>query len=80
MDELNALMASHVADLDMEVEYILNEPIVDHRRIEAVLDDLLQFHTNQEAAALFIRLLEYYKTLDADGAGFYWTQYEQAFL
>ena len=50
--------------------------ITDKNTIENTLDVLLSLTMHGFADDLFIKLLEYYKTINADGALFYWNEYD----
>lgn len=45
--------------------------------IEHQLDTLLSLTIHGVGDTLFIQLLEYYKTIDAEGAVFYWNEYDK---
>jgi len=45
--------------------------------LNRLLDTLLSFIDYGLGKDIFIRLLEYYKTVDAEGALYYWNEYKQ---
>ena len=48
----------------------------DKNIIESTLDTLLSLTDLGVGKELFIKFLEYYKTIDTEGAAFYWNEYE----
>ena len=55
---------------------MISEKSQDKNQIENTLETLLSLTTNGVADQLFIQLLDYYKTVDAEGAEFYWEEYD----
>lgn len=73
------MMQAQVSDIGSVAEFMLTNRVADARQMENILDDLLTFPQLPEARSLFIRLLEFYKSFDAAGAAFYWTEFERTF-
>jgi hypothetical protein len=66
----------HLPALEAEINDLINSGSKDKNTIENTLDTLLSLTDMGVGKKLFIRLLEYYKTIDADGALFYWNEYD----
>ena len=62
--------------LEAEINDLIHSGNKDKNTIENTLDTLLSLTSSGAGKELFIRLLEYYKTIDADGASFYWNEYD----
>lgn len=62
--------------LESEVHRLITIKSTDSNAIENCLDTLLSLTMHGFANDLFISLLEYYKTIDAEGALFYWNEYD----
>lgn len=63
--------------LEEEVKALIASETTDANTIEHTLDSLLSLTDMGVGKDLYIRLLEYYKTIDADGAEFYWNEYDK---
>jgi hypothetical protein len=63
--------------LEDEIEHLISSECTESNTIENYLDTLLSLTMHGFGDALFIRLLEYYKTIDLDGAMFYWNEYDK---
>jgi hypothetical protein len=70
-------MARHLPFLEQEVELLITQKSTDIKAIETLLDTLLSLTTAGIAIPLFIRLLEYYKTVNAEYAADYWRFFEE---
>ena len=62
--------------IELEVDQIITTENTSSKKIESYLDTLLSLCRHGVGNALFIKLLEYYKTVDAEGAKFYWEEYD----
>jgi N-acetylglucosamine kinase-like BadF-type ATPase len=60
-----------------EVNALIANETTDSNTIEHTLDSLLSLTEMGVGKDLYIRLLEYYKTIDAAGADFYWNEYDK---
>jgi hypothetical protein len=63
--------------IEAEVNAMIASETTDSNTIEHTLDNLLSLTDMGVGKDLYIRLLEYYKTIDADGAEFYWNEYDK---
>lgn len=70
-------LAQQVPLLENEIEQLISTGNTENNTIENYLDTLLSLTRHGFGDALFIRLIEYYKTIDLDGAMFYWNEYDQ---
>ena len=76
IDDFNAALEKHLPALENEVNQIISEKCVNNNTIEHLLDSLLSLTMHGVGDALFIKLVDYYKTVDPEGALFYWNQYD----
>jgi len=60
-----------------KVDQLFENKNEDKQIIERYLDTLLSLTMHGIADKLFIKLLDYYKNIDADGAEFYWNEYDK---
>ena len=74
---LQNLAKSQLPTLEAELNFLVNPHSHDGHRIELLLDNFLNFMLLGVGEAEFIQLLEYYKTVDAEGAADYWRYYEE---
>ncbi len=63
--------------LEAEVKHLIQVKEVDAYTIEGHLDTLLELTRLGVAEDLFITLLEYYKTVDEEGAAYYWNEFDK---
>ncbi len=63
--------------LETEVEQIITTCNTSNQIIERYLDTLLSLTMHGTGDKLFVRLLEYYKTIDPEGTMFYWNEYDK---
>lgn len=69
-------LEEYLPKLELEVNEIINKKITDSKEIENYLDTLLSLSRHGVGNSLYIKLLEYYKTVDIEGAKFYWEEYD----
>jgi hypothetical protein len=62
--------------LEAEVNDLIKSGYKEKNCIEQTLDTLLSLVVMGFAENLFLRLLDYYKTIDEEGAAFYWNEYD----
>ncbi|WP_316812937.1 hypothetical protein [Pedobacter heparinus] len=62
--------------LEIEVNRLITIKSTNISAIGNCLDTLLSLTIHGFADDVFVRLLEYYKTVDAEGALFYWNEYD----
>jgi len=70
-------LQEHLPALEAEVNYLIKSKSQDKNTIEYTLDTLLSLTDMGVGKELFIKLLEYYKTIDAEGAIYYWNEYDK---
>ena len=75
--QFNESLKQHLPLLESEVDTLISSHATDRNAIENCLDTLLSLTMHGVADDLFIRLLEYYKTIDSEGAEFYWNEYDK---
>ena len=73
----NAKLETFLPQLKQEVDELIANKRTDVKEIEAYLDTLLSLTTFGVAEDVFVRLLDYYKTIDAEGARFYWNEFDK---
>jgi len=73
----NERLAQQMPLLENEIERLISSENAETNTIENYLDTLLSLTMHGFGDALFIRLIEYYKTIDLDGAMFYWNEYDK---
>lgn len=76
IDSFNQSLAQCLPTLGAEVNVLITSKSKDATEIEHYLDTLLSLTAHGVGDDLFVRLLEYYKTVDEDGAMFYWNEYD----
>jgi len=77
VEQFQSSMKTYLPQLQVEVSNIITRKEKDIKTIEYLLDTLLSLQTAGIGRELFIELLNYYKTIDADNAAFYWNAYEE---
>ncbi len=73
----NAQLEQYMPALETEVEQIITTCNTSNQIIERYLDTLLSLTMHGTGDKLFVRLLEYYKTIDPEGTMFYWNEYDK---
>jgi len=73
----HAQLAVHLPALELEINQIIKKKKTNANLIENYLDTLLSLCQHGIGDTLYIKLLEYYKTVDAEGARFYWEEYDK---
>lgn len=63
--------------LEKEVFQLIKNKSNNSKEIEMMLDTLLSLTDLGIGDDLYIKLLEHYKTIDAEGAAFYWNGYDR---
>jgi hypothetical protein len=76
IDNFNASLEKHLPALEKEVNQIIDEKCTNNNTIEHLLDSLLSLTMHGIGDALYIKLVDYYKTVDPEGALFYWNEYD----
>jgi|688.fasta_scaffold826261_1 hypothetical protein len=72
----NKSIESLLPALEAEVNDLIKSGYKERNSIEQTLDTLLSLVNMGFAENLFLRLLDYYKTIDEEGAAFYWNEYD----
>jgi len=67
----------HLPALEAEINHLILSKNRDKNTIENTLDTLLPLTDMGVGKDLFVRLLDYYKTIDPEGAMFYWNEYDK---
>jgi hypothetical protein len=75
--EFQKIMEAQMPALEAEVNGIIKRKSKDEKEIGYALDTLLSLQDMGIGQDLFIRLLEYYKTFDADAAADYWRYFDE---
>lgn len=70
-------LLQYLPGLEHEVDQLIQLKSTDKNLIENTLDTLLSLIDMGIGKDLFIKLLEYYKTIDLDGAAFYWNEFDK---
>jgi hypothetical protein len=70
-------LQSHLPAIEGEINAIITNKVQNKNTIEYNLDVLISLTDMGVGNELFIKLLDYYKTIDAEGASFYWEEYDK---
>lgn len=73
----NESLKAQLPAIKYEINRIIKTKCTDTKIIETYLDTLLPFVTHGIGEDLFVRLVEYYRGVDAEGANFYWKEYKE---
>jgi hypothetical protein len=77
IDVFQESLRQHLPALEADVNQIIKSKNQNTKTIEHTLDTLLSLTSVGIGENIFVKLLEYYKTVDADGAAFYWKEYDK---
>lgn len=77
INSFNEYLAKQMPLLEDEIERLTLSRNTENKTIEGYLDTMLSLKIHGVGDALFVRLLEYYKTIYIDGAKFYWNEYDE---
>lgn len=69
-------LQQHLPALEAEINHLIVSKNTNKNTIENTLDTLLSLTQMGIGNELFVKLLEYYKTVDVEGAAFYWNEYD----
>lgn len=69
-------LQEYLPAFETEINTIISEKSQDKNQIENTLETLLCLTAHGVGDPLFIQLLDYYKTVDAEDADFYWDEYD----
>lgn len=78
IEEFQQVLQQHLPALEAEVNTLINNKICDKNAIEYCLDALLSLTSMGVGQDLLVKLLDYYKTIDAEGAMFYWNEFDKS--
>ena len=70
-------LKSHLPALEAETNALIRSKSQNKNEIARHIDTLLSLMDMGVGKDLFLQLLEYYKTLDAEGAMFHWSEYDK---
>lgn len=73
----NKSLEAYLPSLQETVNSIITQHSTDIKAIEHLLDSLSSLLYGGIGHQLYLKLLEYYKTIDKEGADFYWNLYEE---
>ena len=77
IEEFQNSLKLHLPAIEAELNHLILSNNQDKNTIENTLDTLLSLTDVGVGKVLFLKLLEYYKTIDAEGAAFYWNEYDK---
>ena len=73
----NDSLKQHLPALEQEVDFLIISKSRKENEIENMLDTILSLTMHGVGDALYIKLLDYYKTVNSEGADFYWQEYDK---
>ena len=76
IEDFQQSLKQHLPALENEMKALIQSGSRDKNAIEHSLDILLSIAQMGIGKELFVQLLEYYKTIDSEGAAFYWNEYD----
>ena len=76
IENFNRSLEAYLPALENDVNQLIKEKCTNKNTIEHHLDTLLSLTMHGVGDKLYIRLIDYYKTIDAEGALFYWNEYD----
>ena len=76
VDKFQLSMMENLPALENETNLLIQSNSRDTNTIERMLDTLLSLTSFGIGKDLFVKLLEYYKTIDPEGAAFYWNEFD----
>jgi hypothetical protein len=76
IENFNRSLEAYLPALENDVDQLIREKCTNRNTIEYHLDTLLSLTMHGVGDKLYIRLIDYYKTIDAEGALFYWNEYD----
>ncbi|MBA3901459.1 MAG: hypothetical protein H0X62_14845 [Bacteroidetes bacterium] len=77
IEDFHKSLEQHLPVLEEEIDDIILSETEDKNMIESTLDTLVSLTDLGVGNDLFVKLLEYYKTIDTEGAQFYWNEYDK---
>jgi len=77
IENFQKTLQQYLPSLENEIRNIILSKTANKSLIENTLNTLLSLTDMGVGKYLFVKLLDYYKTIDADGAAFYWNEYDK---
>jgi hypothetical protein len=77
IEEFQNSLQRQLPALEADVNALIKNKVQDKNTIEYNLDTLLSLTDMGVGQDLFVKLLEHYKTIDAEGAMFYWNEFDK---
>jgi hypothetical protein len=77
INKFNKNLQTLLPPLEAEIKQLITNNVTDDNIIEHHLDTLLDLTNHGIAQDLFITLLAYYKNVNAEGAAFYWNEFDK---
>ena len=77
IEDFNQNIEANMPVLIQEVDTIIENKSQDKNEIERMLDILLSLTMHSFGDEIFIKLLDYYKTVSPAGAELYWKEYDE---
>jgi hypothetical protein len=77
IDAFQETLKQHLPALEADVNQLIISQNQNTKTIEHTLDTLLSLANIGIGENIFVKLLDYYKTVDAEGAAFYWKEYDK---
>lgn len=77
IEEFQNSLQRQLPALEADVNALIKNKVQDKNTIEYSLDTLVSLTDMGVGQDLFVKLLEYYKTIDAEGAMFYWNEFDK---
>ncbi len=76
INDFNKSIEIHLPILETKINNLIVEKCTNNQTIETLLDVLLSLTVHGFGNELYIQLINYYKSIDKEGALFYWNQYD----
>lgn len=77
VQQFNEAIKLQLPLLESQVSALIESKTNDSNAIEHCLDTLLSLTNHGFGEDLFVRLLDYYKTIDAESTMFYWNEFDK---
>lgn len=77
IENFQKTLQQYLPSLENEIRNIILSKTANKPLIENTLNTLLSLTDMGVGKDLFVKLLDYYKTIDAEDAAFYWNEYDK---
>lgn len=77
IDVFQDSLKQHLPAIEADVNQLINSKNQNTKTIEHTLDTLLSLTSVGIGENIFVKLLDYYKTVNTDGAAFYWKEFDK---